>query len=142
MRRKKKDVNVVRIILWISRLAGLGATILGLSHWLGWFSLIAFHMVFGLLVAFTLFVLSGIMIFTKRMKLPGILGMLFACLLPVFGIIQSTLLIGDVHWLIQVIHLLVGIIAVAITQILGRRYELFKQATAKARAVAQNEWEI
>lgn len=38
----------VRVILWTSRLVGLGATIPGLLHWLDWFSLIAFHIVFGL----------------------------------------------------------------------------------------------
>jgi hypothetical protein len=35
---------------WASRIAGLGAPILGLFPWLAWFSLIAFPMLFGSLV--------------------------------------------------------------------------------------------
>lgn len=62
--------------------------------------------------------------------------MLFAFMIPVFEIMQSTLLIGHVHWLIQVMHLLIGIVAVAATQIPGRHYELLKQATVNVRAAA------
>lgn len=131
-------MKIVHVILWTSRLAGLGATILGLLRWLNWFSLLPLHIVFGFLVAFTLLVLSIILLFTKSMRLPGMLGMLFALVVPVLGTTQSTLLIGDIHWLIQVIHLLIGISAVATTQILGRRYELLKQVPAGIKELAQN----
>jgi hypothetical protein len=131
-------MNIVRFILWISRLAGLGATILGLLHWLDWFSLIALHRLFGFLVALTLLILSIVVTFTKRMKLPGILGITLALVIPVLGTIQTTLLIGNLHWLIQATHLLIGVVAVATTQMLGRRYEQFKQAAAKGREFAQD----
>jgi flagellar motor component MotA len=72
------------------------------------------------------------------MKLPGILGMILALIIPVLGNVQATLLIGNFHWLIQATHLLIGVVAVATTQMLGKRYEQFKQATAKVREFAQN----
>ncbi len=39
-----------------------------------------------------------------------------------FGLRQSALLVGPFHWVIQVIHLLLGVLAVGMGQICAARY--------------------
>ena len=46
---------------------------------------------------------------------------------PEFGLTQSTLLIGSMHWLIQTAHLLVGLGALALIAGISTRYLRLKQ---------------
>jgi hypothetical protein len=40
--------------------------------------------------------------------------LLWGLALPAFGMTQATMLIGPWHWIIQVIHLLMGLIALGV----------------------------
>ena len=44
----------VRIVVWIARVAGVGALILGLLFWIFQVDLITFHMLFGLTLTLAL----------------------------------------------------------------------------------------
>ena len=120
-----------RIIQIISGIAGLGALTLGLLFWIANIDLINIHMLFGLLVTLTLLVMSIIALSTRGMRIWGIVGIVYALIVPVFGLRQSGILIGDLHWLIQTAHMLVGIGAIALTGIIGARYVALKQSMAK-----------
>jgi hypothetical protein len=52
-------------------------------------------------------------------------------ILPVFGLTQSRLLVGNMHWLIQVARLLVGLGALTLIQVIYARYERLKQPVAE-----------
>ena len=57
-------------------------------------------------------------------------------LVIVFGLRQSALLVGPFHWVIQVIHLLLGVLAVGIGQISVARYRKATAGVAANRASA------
>jgi hypothetical protein len=118
---------VVRIIQWVAGLAGLGALTLGLLFWIAQVDDINIHMLFGLTVALALLVLSIVMVATRGMRLMGTVGIVYALILPVFGLTQSGILIGSAHWLIQAAHLLVGLGALALAGIMGTRYMRLKR---------------
>lgn len=122
----------VRIIRGIVGVAGLGALVLGLLFWIAQVNIISVHMLFGLVVALSLLILSIVAVFTTGMRLLGAVGIVYAFILPIFGLTQATLLIGSLHWLIQTAHLLVGLGALALAGIMGTRYLRLKGATAKA----------
>ena len=124
----------IRIIRGIAGVAGLGALTLGLLDWIANVSFIGIHILFGLTVALSLLVLSIMVVFTREMRLLGAVGIVYALILPVFGLTQATLLVGSLHWLIQAAHLLVGLGALALAGITGTRYLRVKQATAKGAA--------
>lgn len=124
----------VRIIVWIGRVAGLGALLLGLLFWIANIDFISVHMLFGLTVALALLLLSILLVFTRGMRLLGIVGIVYTVILPVFGLRQATLLVGSMHWLIQVAHLLVGIGALALIQVMSTRYERLRMATTTTAA--------
>ena len=88
----------------------------------------------GFIVAIGLLVMSLIAVSTGGMRVLGLVGVVYAFFLPVFGLSQQTLLIGDLHWLIQTAHLLVGIGALALAGIMGTRY---LRLTRAARTTSQ-----
>ena len=112
----------VRVFVWIARVAGVGALILGLLFWIAQIDLITFHMLFGLSLAISLLILSIVMLFTRGMRILGIVGIIYTFVLPIFGLTQSRLLIGNLHWIIQTAHLLVGLGALALVQGIYMRY--------------------
>ena len=120
-------MTFVRIVQWIAGLAGLGALVLGLLFWIAQVDLINIHMLFGLTVALALLVLSIVMVATRGMRLWGVAGIVYALILPVFGLTQSGILIGSLHWLIQTAHLLVGLGALALAGIMATRYIRLKR---------------
>src|SRR5260370_42533418 len=83
----------VRIIQWIARVAGLGALILGLLFWIAQVDLISFHMLFGLTLALSLLVLSLVLVCTRGIRLLGAAGVVYALILPAFGLRQAMLLV-------------------------------------------------
>lgn len=125
---------IVRIIQWIAGLAGLAALALGLLIWFANMDFISIHMLLGLTVALSLLVLGIVAVFTRGIRVLGAVSIVYAIILPIFGLTQATLLIGNLHWLIQVAHLLVGLGAIALMGIIGTRYLRLKTAGAKAAA--------
>jgi hypothetical protein len=122
----------VRIIRGIAGVAGLGALTLGLLFWIANMNFISIHMLFGLTVALSLLILGIVGVFTRGLRLLGATGIVYALILPVFGLTQATLLVGSMHWLIQTAHLLVGLGGLALAGIIGTRYLRLKSAAAKA----------
>jgi hypothetical protein len=127
-------VIAVRIIRVIAGVAGLGALTLGLLFWIVNMNFIGLHMLFGLIVALSLLILGIVGVFTGGMRLLGAIGIVYALIVPVFGVTQATLLVGSLHWLIQTAHLLVGLGALALIGVLSIRYLRLKQVTARGAA--------
>lgn len=112
-------VTTLRILV---RLCGLILIILGIIFWTGHArGLIAVHMVVGLLLAVCLWLLA---FFGARAHIGGsfvALVAVWALLMVIFGAVQASLMPGRVHWVIQVLHLLVGIAALGMGDRLGVR---------------------
>lgn len=127
-------MRTINTIEWVLRIAGLGALVLGLLFWIAQLNVINIHMLFGLIVALTLLLISLLALFTQGLRLWGIAGIVYALILPLFGLNQMFLLIGDLHWLIQLAHMLVGIGALAFAGIMAMRYRRLKQGAGKENA--------
>jgi hypothetical protein len=120
-------MRAMTIFDWILRIAGTVALVLGLLIWTLQLDIINVHMLFGLIVTLALLVISFLATFTRGLRLLGIIGIVYAFILPLLGVNQETLLVGDLHWLIQVIHMLVGIGALALAGVISVRYRHLKQ---------------
>lgn len=79
------------------------------------------HMLFGLTVALTLLVLAVMATFTSGMRRLGAIGIVYAFLVPVFGVTQQTILAGNLHWLVETLHLVVGFGALAFINAISAR---------------------
>ena len=124
-------MNVVRIIQVIAGIAGVVALVLGLSIWLAQtYVVLPVHMILGLIVTLGLLIFSILALLTNGLRVLGAIGIIYALFLPVFGLTQASLLVGDLHWLIRIAHLLVGLGAMGLMGNLGARYVRLKQAAA------------
>jgi hypothetical protein len=98
---------------WLVRIAGLVQIVLGTLFWTGnAVTLIPIHTLVGLLLVIGLWTLA---FFAARAGVqPGfvIVVVLWGLMLPIFGLSQDRLLTGDAHWVIRVLHLLVGLVAI------------------------------
>jgi hypothetical protein len=115
---------VSRIASIVLRVCGTLAVILGILFWSGnALNLIPIHMLLGLLVVLSLWIVGIGQAFSSGGSWPLASGaLLLGLLVIVVGMTQSSLLVGPFHWVIQVVHLLLGILAVGIGQISAARW--------------------
>ena len=114
---------VSRIASIVLRVCGALAVILGLLFWSGnALNLLPIHMLLGLLVVLSLWILGIVQAFSSGGSWPLAAGaLLLGLIVIVVGMTQSSLLVGQFHWVIKVVHLLLGILAVGIGQIAAAR---------------------
>ena len=126
-----------RIVQIIVGLAGLCALVLGLLIWIANIDLTDIHILFGLLVTLGLLAMSIIALTAPGLRIWGMVGIVYAIILLIFGVAHSNVLAGNLHWLIQALHTLVGIGAIVLTGTLGARYRMLKRGEAKPEASSQ-----
>ena len=115
---------VARIASIVLRVCGALAVILGLLFWSGTaLNLLPIHMLLGLLVVLSLWIVGIGQAFSSAGSWPLAIGaLLLGLLVIVVGLRQSSLLVGTFHWVIQVVHLLLGILAVWTGQLAATRW--------------------
>ena len=110
------------IVQMLVRIIGVLQLILGLLIWSeNMNNLIGIHTLIGLVFVVSLWVLAAA---STRAGVPiglaagvAILGLVAL----VFGLVQTSLLPGSSHWVIQVLHLLIGMAAVGSGEAIGGR---------------------
>ena len=123
----------VTISQWLVRITGVLQLILGLLFWIGdALSLVPLHMLLGTLFVLGLWLLA---VTAWQLGVPpgltigaGLLGLIVLLL----GFTQMSLLPSGAHWIIQVIHLLLGVGAVASGEMIGGRLRRGRAAASAA----------
>jgi len=116
-------MRVISIFVNIIRLGFLLAIILGIMLWTGNFdNLKGIHMLIGIIVVLSLWVVGLVQGFQKG----GSLGLAAATFvvglaLLIVGLFQESWLTGSPHWIIQVLHLILGISTIALAEMIGGR---------------------
>jgi len=67
----------------------------------------------------------------------GLLSLVYALLLPIFGVTQQMLLVGNLHWLIGAAHVLVGLGALGLCRAISTRFMHVKQSTSEVGRQSQ-----
>ena len=106
----------------IVRLFGLILLILGALFWSGHaLQLVNTHMLIGVLFVLALWTLSGIAAAAHQSGGLVALGFVWGIVVLALGMTQQTLMPGSAHWVIRVLHLLVGLAAMGIGENLAKR---------------------
>ena len=122
--------TVTTVVHMLLRLAGLTAIVLGVLFWTGnALSLIPIHMLVGFVVVLSLWTLAVLAARAGVQRGLVALALVWGLIVPILGIMQNRLLPGSAHWVIQVVHLLVGMGAVGQGEGLATR---MKQARTPA----------
>jgi hypothetical protein len=124
---------VIRIALNIVRFGVLIELVLGILFWTGNAdSLQIVHIIIGILVVLSLWTLG-----IAQSLQGGSFGLALATffvgfLLALFGLFQKGWLVGSNHWIIQVIHLLLGLSVIGLAEMIGGRYRRMTATRAAA----------
>lgn len=123
--------RIAPVMSGIVRYGGLLTLILGILLWTGTMdSLKNIHMLFGILVVLALWLLA--VAFTQSTK--GGMSLVIAAV--VVGLAQALLgmtqegLLPDAHWVIQVLHLLLGIGVIGVGEMMTMRMKRARVAVA------------
>lgn len=110
------------VVQWLVRAGGLVQLVLGALFWTeNQLQLVPVHMTIGMVVVLGLWVMAGLAAFARVDLRLVALAAVWGVLTIWLGMNQTTLLVGDLHWLIRVVHLLVGVLAIAQSETLARR---------------------
>jgi hypothetical protein len=110
------------IFQWLVRLTGLIQLVLGVPIWTGNAdALIPIHIVSGVVLVLSLAALA--ILAAMAGVQPGFvaLAIVWAVVVLILGLTQEPLLPGSAHWVIQVLHLLLGLGAIGQSENLARR---------------------
>ena len=114
--------STTTIFQWIVRITGLIQIVLGITIWTGNFdNLIRIHILDGLIFVASLIVLALLAAAARVQAGLVVLALVWAVVVVALGLTQQQLLPGPAHWVIQVVHLLIGVGAIAQGETLARR---------------------
>ena len=109
------------ISLWIVRVAGTLQLLLGALFWTGHaYSFLPLHIISGVVIVLTLWTVAVLALVARTRRGLALFGLLWGLALPAFGMQQATMLVGSMHWIIRVLHLLMGLAAMALAGTLGQ----------------------
>ncbi|HZQ99087.1 MAG TPA: hypothetical protein VFC93_09755 [Chloroflexota bacterium] len=124
------------VLRWWVRLSGLVQLVLGGLFWIGsQLQLIPLHMLNGVLLVLGLWALAGIAAVARVDVRWVAAAVVWGVLTVALGMTQAQILPGDVHWVVRVVHLLVGLAAVGQSEGLARRIKTRPDRRVAARAV-------
>ena len=103
------------------RLSWLVLIVLGALFWAGRTTMLATHVVTGLVFVLLLWVLSFLALRSGAGAGLAALNIFWSLVVLVYGMTQNRLLVDGVHSIIQVLHLLVGIVAIGLAESLAAR---------------------
>jgi deazaflavin-dependent oxidoreductase (nitroreductase family) len=84
------------------------------------------HEWFGIIGVLGLLILGGMAVWTPGNRLLGAGGIIYALLVSAFGMTQTLILVGNLHWLIRAAHLLIGIGAMMLVLMIEKQHHRLK----------------
>lgn len=108
-------------LLWLSGVGVIGLG-LGVLTWTGSHQLALVHEAVGIILVVSLWVLAAkaVRVAAPRWVLPG--ALLWGAAVAVFGGTHHRLVPADLRWLVDVLHLVVGLVTIALGQWSWARY--------------------
>jgi hypothetical protein len=116
-------MNTVVVVAQIAvRFCFIVLLVLGILFWTGHAdSLLPLHLVLGFVLVLGLWTLAAVA--ASRHVPVGLVAIAIAwgLVLPVFGLTQTRIAPGNLHWIVQILHLVIGLVAVGLAENLARR---------------------
>lgn len=127
----------------LTRLVGTTLVILGLLFWSGnALNLIQVHMLLGFVLVLLLWSIAALALRAGVEPWLVALGVVWGLVVPALGVVQARMLPGSLHWVVQVLHLVVGLTAIGLADVLANRARDPRPSVAlrKARASLTAPW--
>jgi hypothetical protein len=113
------------ILRWILRIAFLISFVLGCSLWAGrGYAYLQLHMWLGFIITFALLAMVILSLIARLKPALPLIALVWTIALPLFGIAQLRLIPGPNHWIVRVVHLILGLGAIGLGEALCKRVRL------------------
>ncbi|HEY4304825.1 MAG TPA: hypothetical protein VGM82_10180 [Gemmatimonadaceae bacterium] len=112
--------NLVKVLLMLARLLVAVQVILGLLIWFGTISVTQIHIALGSIFVLDVWVLAIIALFALSARGLSLFSLLLGGIIMWLGVAQRTMLLGPMHWAVRVVHLLLGVSAMALIEPLSK----------------------
>jgi hypothetical protein len=110
-------MGLPRILLMVLRVGGALLVILGVGLWTGhWYTFVGVHRTVGILFVLTLWAIAVIAIVQRRSVGVAAFALLWGLVIAAIGFTQQRILPGDLHWIVRVLHLIIGLAAMPIAE--------------------------
>ena len=132
---------IMRICVAVLRGSAMLSWVLGILFWTGNAdSFVPLHIALGVLMTLSLWG-AGLLVGTREGGSPGLMISAFVLGLIVifFGLNQQTFLVCSLHWIIQVLHMLLGISSVILAIPIARHYKAAQAAQITSRPLLQGQ---
>ncbi len=115
----KATVAATRVILTG---IGIALIVLGGLFWAGRsLSLLPLHMLLGGIFVLCMWLLTGLSFYTRRGRPLAVVVFVWGLIVPILGVEQLKIFPGELHWVAQAAHLLVGLVAIGLAHALAGR---------------------
>jgi hypothetical protein len=115
-------MSLSRILLMLMRVGAGVQVVVGLGLWSGrWYSFVDMHRTIGIVYVVLLWVLAIIALVQQRSVKVALFAIVWGFVIAMLGFTQQRILIGDLHWIVRVVHLIVGLAAMPIAERLAPR---------------------
>jgi hypothetical protein len=115
----KATVVATRMILSV---LGIALIVLGILFWSGRaLSLLPLHTMLGGIFVLCMWLLSGLALYTRSGRGLAVVVFVWGLIVPALGMEQLRIVPGSLHWIVQALHLLVGLIAIGLGHALAGR---------------------
>ena len=112
----------MKALVWILRLTFLASLALGIGLWMGHgYAFLQVHMWLGFIVTFALLLIVLLSFLARVRPALPLISLLWAIALPFIGIAQLRMMPGPNHWVVRVVHLLLGLGAIGLGEALAKR---------------------
>ena len=123
----------ITVLQMLVRLSALTLIVLGVLFWTGHaLTLIPVHMLVGFVLVLSLWALAVLAARAGVHPAFVALAIVWGLIVPILGLTQQRLLPGEAHWVIQVLHLLVGLGAISQAEGLAARIKGRQRLRARA----------
>jgi hypothetical protein len=112
---------IVTTLKWIARLCAIALVVLGIGFWTGhWMNLITAHMAFGLALVLCLWI-TALFAIPARASAGLVAGaFIWGIVVIALGVTQAGIVPGSLHWIVQAVHLLIGLGALGMNERIAR----------------------
>lgn len=110
-------MRVPFLLLMFMRFAALAQIAVGIALWTGHlYSLVDVHRTIGVLFVLSLWIIAGFALAQRRSTGLATFGILWGLFVAALGFMQQGILIGDFHWIVRVVHLVIRMASMPIAE--------------------------
>jgi hypothetical protein len=114
-------MRAVKPLLMLLRLLAGILVVLGIGFWSGhWSGLRNLHMALGALFVLVLWSLAVLALTARRAVGLAVFALIWGVVIAGFGAAQQGLLVGDLHWIVRIVHLAIALAAMPIAERLAK----------------------